>query len=445
MDHLPKLGRRHRWLRAGRKHAVMSMWRALVALGVCAFIFGLSVGSAFAQAVCYEYRAENFVNGNYPTAMAACEAMMAQYSADSGNTATVTSTAGNNCRVTLVYANGNPTEFDKSFGTFTPVPVDCPPEPPDCNALARESAAFRTGPLNTACPLRVVVGECVLMASGSGRDEGNTESRFWGPFRVASGQDGACATGTTPASQGPSTLAPGRCPGTVNGTPVPGGVPCGNTTQAGPETAAGTPAGAASAPPGIVPGQSTTQVTTCTNGSCTTVTNIYSGGNGSVGSGTLTGTATETQPQDSYCQKNPSAPQCKDSNSAFGGSCAGFNCDGDAVQCAIAYEQHRRNCVLYETATPQSTAGYAALSAGDRPGDHPANEATAEALDFSSRIDQTDRLGGGSLTDLTIPVSSLTAVTIPFSQLQTPLAMLGNLLVGVSMLWALFIVFGRAK
>lgn len=447
MDHLPKLGRRQRWLRAGRKHAVMSMWRALVALGLCAFIFGLTAGMAFAQ-TCTYWKVDNPSVPTFTSSQLACQAAAETSLAGSAySNLVVTVTPANStqhwCSMTYTLSSNNyaATDFTlarSSAGSGSQCPVDC-------SQLAKESAAFRTGALDTACPLRIVVGSCVLVASGSGRDEANTSSRFWGPFRVATGSDGSCGSGTAPASEGPSVLAPGRCPGTVNGTEVPGGVPCGNTTQTGPSTSAGTPAGAASAPPGIVPGQSTTQVTTCTNGSCTTVTNIYSGGNGTAGSGTLTGTATETQTQDNYCQKNPSAPQCKDSDSSFGGSCAGFNCDGDAVQCAIAYEQHRRNCLLYEVATPQSTAGYAALSAGDRPGDHPANDATAEDLDFSSRIDQTDRLGGGSLADLTVPVGNLAPVVIPFSQLQSPLAMLGNLLVGVSMLWALFIVFGRAK
>lgn len=87
---------------------------------------------AHAQEVCYAYRAENFVDGSFPTPTAACEAMMAAYSASSGNTATVTSTSGNNCRVTLVYSNGNPTEYDKSFGTFTQVTADCP-DPTACS------------------------------------------------------------------------------------------------------------------------------------------------------------------------------------------------------------------------------------------------------------------------------------------------------------------------
>lgn len=105
-----------------------SPWRALLA----ALVVVVAPQLAHAQEVCHAYRAENFINGNFPTAMAACEAMMAQYNSDSGNTATVTSTSGNNCRVTMVYANGNPTEYDKSFGTFTEITVDCP-DPTACS------------------------------------------------------------------------------------------------------------------------------------------------------------------------------------------------------------------------------------------------------------------------------------------------------------------------
>lgn len=442
MDHLPKLGRRQRWLRAGRKHAVMSMWRALVALGLCAFIFGLTAGIAFAQ-TCTYWKVDNPGTPTFASSQLACQAAAETSLAGSAySNLVVTVTPANStqhwCSMTYTLSSNNYTSNDftlarSSAGSGSQCPVVCTE---GASLGPAGDSVYEVPSLGTA----VCFGGCTArgtMAGGSG-------SKFyvWGPFKA----DGTTCTGSgagagsTPTEPAPSPQQPGFCPGTVNGVTV--SVPCGQSAVPSASAASAVSTSASGvATPG--PTTKTSSETICNGNACqtittTTTTNVDGSKN------TTTTIATEPTQKDSFCKENPGSTICK--SSSFGGSCAGgFTCDGDAVQCAIAREQRARNCALYETVTPQSTAGNAALTAGDRPGDHPANSPTAEALDFSSRIDQTDRLGGGSLADLVIPVSALTAVTIPFSQLQTPLAMLGNLLVGVTMLWALFIVFGRAK
>lgn len=65
-----------------------------------------------------------------------------------------------------------------------------------------------------------------------------------------------------------------------------------------------------------------------------------------------------------FCKKNPTALMCV--KSTWGGSCGGgFTCTGDAVFCAIAKEEHQRNCTLFDTATTLSTLGNNVASGAD--------------------------------------------------------------------------------
>lgn len=106
---------------------------------------------------------------------------------------------------------------------------------------------------------------------------------------------------------------------------------------------------------------STTNINTtvkCENGKCTiseTTTDKDS-------SGATTGESTkETQvSQSDFCAQNPGSSVCKspglgeeggedDKKSSFSGSCSSsFTCEGDSVQCAIALEQHKTACKLFD-------------------------------------------------------------------------------------------------
>lgn len=126
------------------------------------------------------------------------------------------------------------------------------------------------------------------------------------------------------------------------------------------------------------------------------------------------------------------------SQSAFGGTCmAGFRCEGDAIQCAIAREQHRRNCALFVDKSDESllydeNKGKQGNQTNDLPGN--------ETVSLSGRIDTSDALGGGScIPDLNVTVMGQ-SISLPFSQICNSLAMLGNLLVAISMLLAARII-----
>lgn len=125
---------------------------------------------------------------------------------------------------------------------------------------------------------------------------------------------------------------------------------------------------------------------------------------------------------------------------AFGGTCdTGFTCKGDVIQCAIAQEQHRRACQLYVLKTAESKLYLTeSVKTGNRTLDLPGNE----TIDLNGRIDVSDALGGGAgVQDLNITVAGQ-SITLPLSVLNSPLAILGNILVAISFLLA-FRIVGR--
>lgn len=162
----------------------------------------------------------------------------------------------------------------------------------------------------------------------------------------------------------PDPIPDNSCPqgfvrGTVNG--ASGCYPGGTKTEG-----TGTQTGTKTNPDGTT---STTTVNVTENticsgaGACTTTTVtsttvVTRDAQGNV-TGTTTDNATTTKPGDgtelgAFCAKNPKATICagaggngEGEGSSFGGSCGAFTCDGDAVQCAIALEQHKRNCEFW--------------------------------------------------------------------------------------------------
>lgn len=184
----------------------------------------------------------------------------------------------------------------------------------------------------------------------------------------------------------------------------------------------------------------------CENGVCeittTTITKDTS-------SNTVVGnsSATTTVEQGRFCAQNPTAAACKNESGeegggSFSGSCqAGFTCDGDAVMCAIAKEQHTRACQLFKEDTPEGQL-YAAEKGkeGIQRGEG-SDMGTIDLGGGSGSLIKTDSLiGEGScVQDLQFQFMG-EPVTIPLSSLCPYLAMLGNILVAVGMVMAIRIV-----
>lgn len=217
-----------------------------------------------------------------------------------------------------------------------------------------------------------------------------------------------------------------QCPGTVNGATIC--VPCKGTQEQGPSTTASAPGTGASA------ATVTDSTTECNGVNCTTTTTTRDG------YGNVTGQTQTSEKQESFCKENPQSALCK--QSSFGGACAATTCEGDAVMCAIAADQFKRNCEWFEdqAAAQLATVGNAALTGQDRPPGHPANDASAQSVSFASVIDQTDRLGSGCPTDVAVSVAGK-SVSIPFSSMCGNLQLVGNLMVGFCMFVAALIVF----
>lgn len=242
----------------------------------------------------------------------------------------------------------------------------------------------------------------------------------------------------------PEPLPKGKCPGTVNGTPVV--VDC-SEKSAGNETTTSNSDGTST---------TTTKETKCYVGSCTTTTTTTT----KDASGNVTGTSSSTSIGVDTLDGNSiggngagsggggdcTGDDCgEEPESTFGGSCiASFECGGDAIQCAIARDQHIRHCEVFENETAATLEGTAAATAGKHPADHPYVTGTSTPLDFSTGIDQTELIAGACPPDQTFTVLGSTVVA-PFSAMCTPLGWMGNVAVAVTFLACVFVVFGKRE
>lgn len=234
------------------------------------------------------------------------------------------------------------------------------------------------------------------------------------------------------ASIPPDTCASGQALGTINGVKK-----C---------VAAGVVQNPNPVPPAVVPGttsatvtnpdNSTTTTTTTTNGDgskTTTVTNTMPGGGPST-TKTKEDPAPSPDPQDDYCKKNPDATLCKKNESKFGGGCGAFSCEGDAIQCAIAREQHTKNCILFTTTTPLSDLGNAA-AAGTDSGvtDNPAKTSNRAAVAVDGTLNTSKSIAAACIPDLTVQILAV-SLTVPFSKLCPYMEIMGQIVIAFSLI-----------
>ncbi|MBV7540000.1 virulence factor TspB C-terminal domain-related protein [Acidovorax sp. sic0104] len=140
---------------------------------------------------------------------------------------------------------------------------------------------------------------------------------------------------------------------------------------------------------------------------------------------------------DGFCEENPDSPICK--KSTWGGSCAwNFQCDGDAIQCAMAKEQHIRACKLFDDASPES-ALYE--SNKNKEGAQTKDLPGSREESMANRVSTADAFGGGGqcIQDLNIAVMGQ-AVSLPMSKVCPIVGVIGNIMIGVALLLAVRIV-----
>lgn len=195
-----------------------------------------------------------------------------------------------------------------------------------------------------------------------------------------------------------------------------------------------------------------TEKTSCKGNVCTTekTTTTTTTNNNSSSSST-----TKTESREDYCKANANAAQCKgtgkgdgdgdEEKGKFGGSCeAGFSCEGDPLQCAVAKEQHRRSCQMFETPTDESKL-YTAEVAKGRGKDITSNLPGNKEVDVSTGVETSDLLGGARcISDLNIVVWGQ-SVTLPMTDICPALGYMGWVLVAVAGLVAFRIVSGTSK
>lgn len=177
----------------------------------------------------------------------------------------------------------------------------------------------------------------------------------------------------------------------------------------------------------------TTQTTTRPDGS-QTIIRTTTAPDGSKNSTTEERQAPDEDPKKSFCEENPEAGLCQKSD--FAGGCGGFNCKGDAIQCAIAKEQHRRNCTLFDTTTALSDLGNQLASGADPEAvQHPALASNRQVFDLSSSINTSKQYAGSCPADRTITVMGQ-SIAIPLSTLCSYFEMFGNVMIALALLGA---------
>jgi len=336
--------------------------------------------------------------------------------------------AGGTCTCNVnYYPNSSATECITTVGTSTEA----------CQQVAdQRNAAADPRVVSEALTPPVQISTCVRFAGCSLRgmtaalNFSGLSYTVWGPYVV----DGTCSSSAVGTAAAGIECPTGQVQGTVNGQTVC--VPSATQTSTGTsETTA--PAGAGSAPAGTVVGSKQTN-TTCTGAGCTTVTTTRDA------SGAVTAVTSETKPRESFCAENPEVSICEES--VFTNSCASgaasIACTGDAIQCAMAREQHTRNCQLFEGTHDTRTVAENALNGVPDPS-HPGADGNVSSVAIDEMIDRSPIIGAGSCpADVSYAIPILGTMVVPWSNMCSWLELMGTILVAAAGVTWLFIVFG---
>lgn len=248
-----------------------------------------------------------------------------------------------------------------------------------------------------------------------------------------------CTDSVTPTSgeseiQAPKTpqeecVAKGMSYGTINGTVV---CAVGGTNGVPPVNVSTETKDSFTTPAGVTTSTTNTTNTINNNSVSTTTTTTYPDG--------TTKTETKEQPIDNFCELNPNSQICKEAEkSTFSGSCTvAFQCTGDAIQCAISKEQHKRHCELFEKETSMTTEGKKLID-GTATDNNPAKIENRENVNLAGMINEGSNIGGGSFTDKIISLRG-GGVTLPFAKLNFMMQILGGFILAAAYINAARIV-----
>ena len=143
-----------------------------------------------------------------------------------------------------------------------------------------------------------------------------------------------------------------------------------------------------------------------------------------------------------FCSLHPNSIICKNST-IYAGSCVGgvstnFHCDGDAIQCAIAQEQQKRNCEFYAT-DDALTAKFAADKLASQTGT--ADVVPHTIVNLPTSLNATGTYAAECNPDLTFAFNGA-SITIPLSAWCGYLTAIGYLFLTMSYLSAAVILGG---
>ncbi|MBS1156611.1 MAG: hypothetical protein H6R07_2535 [Proteobacteria bacterium] len=200
------------------------------------------------------------------------------------------------------------------------------------------------------------------------------------------------------ASNEAKCLAAGKSFGTVNGAVV-----CTNPVES---KSTATASSVSTAGDGSKTSTSTTTSTSVnSDGKITTTkttTSTPTNADGTLGTPSTT-TETETQEKSTFCEENPNSTICKDSE--FSGACSSaFSCNGDAVQCAIAQDLHKRHCTMFESKTALSDLGTASANGVAITDESPLSSGNRINIDLGGKLDMSRGLSGTCIPSQTIDV-----------------------------------------
>ena len=190
------------------------------------------------------------------------------------------------------------------------------------------------------------------------------------------------------------------------------------------------------------------------------------------GTTTTTTTTTGNVNRQGYCARNPESSVCgreedkdgankgarergggsgngdgegEENSSKFGGACAaGFTCEGDAILCAIAKDQHKRACDLFDDKTSAEYLLY--QSEKEKTGKVTDDLEGNRTVDVAGIVSASDIFLGGAGScpaDPTITLHNGMTFVIPYSTLCPYLVTLGNILVIISSMSAVLILIRR--
>ena len=151
----------------------------------------------------------------------------------------------------------------------------------------------------------------------------------------------------------------------------------------------------------------------------------------------------EEKPKDQFCAENPDSPLCV--KGQFAGTCvAGFTCEGDAIQCAMAREQHQQNCKLFGEDKDINSLTNKALNGTD---EKSADKLRENATQVSVGTFDSSGYGWSHAcpSDPSIPLNfggRSAEFSIPFSRICGPLSILSLAGVGITLLGCLVWVLG---